>query len=260
MQVTSCKGDQVPGSRGSFKQASIVTMEVLRDNRSSLLAMLEAFLYDPLLSWTVSAARTPTRIHHVCGYSTEHSCTRTEHSLLTTRRPTALRQKLRSQVVCSSTSRTNSPNLHQSYAVCLTFAATAPKPANSTNANVTDAADTDAPRPTRPTTTHVVPQSIAPPLGGSNSDVLNRIDNSLVHFIAGDSYTAKVSGSGMTNSKALAVLAGIERKLAGESMCPPKAHRRYPGVRVQYEYRLDANAVRLHADAKQGTTSRPRHR
>lgn len=34
-----------------------MTMEVLRDNRSSLLAMLEAFLYDPLLSWTVSTAR-----------------------------------------------------------------------------------------------------------------------------------------------------------------------------------------------------------
>lgn len=28
-------------------------MGVLRNNRSSLLAMLEAFLYDPLLSWTV---------------------------------------------------------------------------------------------------------------------------------------------------------------------------------------------------------------
>lgn len=30
-------------------------MGVLRDSRSSLLAMLEAFLYDPLLSWTVSS-------------------------------------------------------------------------------------------------------------------------------------------------------------------------------------------------------------
>lgn len=31
-------------------------MDVLRDSRSTLLAMLEAFLYDPLLSWTVSTA------------------------------------------------------------------------------------------------------------------------------------------------------------------------------------------------------------
>lgn len=28
-------------------------MEVLRENRGTLLAMLEAFLYDPLLHWTV---------------------------------------------------------------------------------------------------------------------------------------------------------------------------------------------------------------
>lgn len=46
-------GSEVPGSRGTFKQASIISMGVLRNNRSSLLAMLEAFLYDPLLSWTV---------------------------------------------------------------------------------------------------------------------------------------------------------------------------------------------------------------
>jgi hypothetical protein len=124
---------------------------------------------------------------------------------------------------------------HQSFTVSLTFSAT-PKPANSTSAKATDTTDSDALRPTRPTTTHVVPQSIPPPLGGSNSDVLNRIDNSLVQFIAGDSYMAKVSGSGMTNSKALAVLAGIERKLAGESMRPPNANRRYPGVRVRVQH------------------------
>lgn len=29
-------------------------MSVMRDGRSTLMAMLEAFLYDPLLSWTVS--------------------------------------------------------------------------------------------------------------------------------------------------------------------------------------------------------------
>jgi phosphatidylinositol kinase/protein kinase (PI-3 family) len=51
-ELACSKGHKVPGSRGSFKQASIVTMGVLRDSRSTLLAMLEAFIYDPLLSWT----------------------------------------------------------------------------------------------------------------------------------------------------------------------------------------------------------------
>jgi FKBP12-rapamycin complex-associated protein len=53
-ELAGSQGHAVPGTRGSFKQASIVTMGVLRESRSSLLAMLEAFLYDPLLSWTVS--------------------------------------------------------------------------------------------------------------------------------------------------------------------------------------------------------------
>ena len=57
-ELACSDGHLVPGSRGSFKQASTVTMGVLRDSRSSLLAMLEAFLYDPLLSWTVSLYHT----------------------------------------------------------------------------------------------------------------------------------------------------------------------------------------------------------
>ena len=46
--------DKIKESRGSFRKSSVVTMEVLRENRDIILAMLEAFLYDPLLSWTVS--------------------------------------------------------------------------------------------------------------------------------------------------------------------------------------------------------------
>lgn len=42
-------------SKGNFYKSSVVTMEVLRESRDIILAMLEAFLYDPLLSWTVSA-------------------------------------------------------------------------------------------------------------------------------------------------------------------------------------------------------------
>nr|XP_018266518.1 phosphatidylinositol 3-kinase [Kwoniella dejecticola CBS 10117]OBR88676.1 phosphatidylinositol 3-kinase [Kwoniella dejecticola CBS 10117] len=53
-ELASRGGLEVPGTRGTFKQASLIVMNVLRDSRSTVLAMLEAFLYDPLLSWTVS--------------------------------------------------------------------------------------------------------------------------------------------------------------------------------------------------------------
>ena len=70
--------------------------------------------------------------------------------------------------------------------------------------------------------TLVVPQSLAPgaTISHSDTDVFNRIDNSLVaNYLDTDSYMAKVTGGGMTNSKALQVLAEIERKLAGMSQC-----------------------------------------
>ncbi|ODN80500.1 hypothetical protein L202_02731 [Cryptococcus amylolentus CBS 6039] len=53
-ELASRGGLETPGSRGSYKQASLIAMDVLSDSRSTLLAMLEAFLYDPLLSWTNS--------------------------------------------------------------------------------------------------------------------------------------------------------------------------------------------------------------
>lgn len=34
-------------------------MEVLRENRESLMAVLEAFVYDPLLAWRLTAANQP---------------------------------------------------------------------------------------------------------------------------------------------------------------------------------------------------------
>ncbi|OMH79902.1 Phosphatidylinositol 3-kinase tor1, partial [Zancudomyces culisetae] len=42
---------EVGGIEGSFKMTAINTMRVLRDNRDSLMAVLEAFVYDPLVSW-----------------------------------------------------------------------------------------------------------------------------------------------------------------------------------------------------------------
>lgn len=41
-------------SKGNYRKSSTVTMGVLRESKDIILAMLEAFLYDPLLSWTVS--------------------------------------------------------------------------------------------------------------------------------------------------------------------------------------------------------------
>lgn len=42
---------EVSGIEGSYGSTCERTMSVLRDNRESLVAMLEAFVYDPLISW-----------------------------------------------------------------------------------------------------------------------------------------------------------------------------------------------------------------
>ena len=39
------------GIEGNFRSTCELVMKVLRDNRESLMAVLEAFLYDPLLNW-----------------------------------------------------------------------------------------------------------------------------------------------------------------------------------------------------------------
>ena len=45
------KAMEVSGIEGSYRSTCERTMAVLRDNRDSLVAMLEAFVYDPLISW-----------------------------------------------------------------------------------------------------------------------------------------------------------------------------------------------------------------
>jgi len=42
---------EVSGIEGSYRSTCERTMGVLRENRDSLVAMLEAFVYDPLISW-----------------------------------------------------------------------------------------------------------------------------------------------------------------------------------------------------------------
>ena len=45
------KAMEVSGIEGSYRSTCERTMTVLRENRDSLVAMLEAFVYDPLMSW-----------------------------------------------------------------------------------------------------------------------------------------------------------------------------------------------------------------
>ena len=42
---------QVTGIEGNFRQTCNNVMRVLRENKDSVMAVLEAFVYDPLLNW-----------------------------------------------------------------------------------------------------------------------------------------------------------------------------------------------------------------
>lgn len=42
---------EVSGIEGSFRNSCEISMKVLRDNKESLMAVLEAFVYDPLITW-----------------------------------------------------------------------------------------------------------------------------------------------------------------------------------------------------------------
>lgn len=50
---------EVCGITGTFSRSCEVSMEVLRDNKESLMAVLEAFVYDPLINWRLTAGATP---------------------------------------------------------------------------------------------------------------------------------------------------------------------------------------------------------
>lgn len=49
------------GIQGSFKNTCEITMKVVRDNEDSLMAVLEAFVYDPLISWRLMQADVEVR-------------------------------------------------------------------------------------------------------------------------------------------------------------------------------------------------------
>ena len=48
------KAMEVSGIEGSYRSTCLRTMTLLRDSRDSLVAMLEAFVYDPLISWRLT--------------------------------------------------------------------------------------------------------------------------------------------------------------------------------------------------------------
>ena len=54
------KAMEVSGIEGSYRSTCERTMTVLRESRDSLVAMLEAFVYDPLISWRLIADRDTT--------------------------------------------------------------------------------------------------------------------------------------------------------------------------------------------------------
>ncbi|KXN92422.1 Phosphatidylinositol 3-kinase tor2 [Leucoagaricus sp. SymC.cos] len=52
---------EVSGIEGSFRNTCEITMTVLRDNKESLMAVLEAFVYDPLINWRLMQAEVEGR-------------------------------------------------------------------------------------------------------------------------------------------------------------------------------------------------------
>ncbi len=55
---------QVTGLDGNYKKTCMKVMEVLRDNKDSLMAVLEAFVYDPLLNWRLIEKGAPVFKRH----------------------------------------------------------------------------------------------------------------------------------------------------------------------------------------------------
>ncbi|KAI0330947.1 FAT-domain-containing protein [Cubamyces sp. BRFM 1775] len=52
---------EVSGIEGSFRNTCEISMKVLRDNKESLMAVLEAFVYDPLINWRLMQPDVDTR-------------------------------------------------------------------------------------------------------------------------------------------------------------------------------------------------------
>ena len=55
------------GIEGNFRRTCCSVMQVLRENKDSLMAVLEAFVYDPLLNWRLLDGSTTALAVH-CYY------------------------------------------------------------------------------------------------------------------------------------------------------------------------------------------------
>lgn len=51
---------EVSGIEGNFRFTCESVMRVLRDNRESVMAVLEAFVYDPLINWRLLQPKSPS--------------------------------------------------------------------------------------------------------------------------------------------------------------------------------------------------------
>mmetsp|Transcript_43849 Transcript_43849/g.50443 ORF Transcript_43849/g.50443 Transcript_43849/m.50443 type:complete len:164 (+) Transcript_43849:2-493(+) len=52
---------EVSGIEGNFRNTCENVMRVMRDNKDSLIAILEAFVYDPLINWRLLKNPSPSR-------------------------------------------------------------------------------------------------------------------------------------------------------------------------------------------------------
>jgi serine/threonine-protein kinase mTOR len=59
------KAMEVCGTHGSFMKSCDITMAVLREEKVSVMAMLEAFVFDPLINWRLLQSR-PTQVGICC--------------------------------------------------------------------------------------------------------------------------------------------------------------------------------------------------
>lgn len=74
---------EVSGIEGSFRNTCEFSMKVLRENKESLMAVLEAFVYDPLITWrliqTDGDGRRAERASGHFAYFTPYLRTRSSH-------------------------------------------------------------------------------------------------------------------------------------------------------------------------------------
>jgi FKBP12-rapamycin complex-associated protein len=62
---------EVSGIEGNFRSTAESVMKVLRDNKESVMAVLEAFVYDPLINWRLLKANKQN-IHQTPGTEENH--------------------------------------------------------------------------------------------------------------------------------------------------------------------------------------------